>query len=416
MRIAYIVNQFPALSETFILDNITGLIDRGHEVDIYSNLVGNLSKIHPEVESYKLLERTFYPEMPKNYGARGTTALRFMLSDGFEDKRVWLRSLNVLQYGRKAASLRLLYTVSRFMDKQPYDIVHCQLGFLGLEGMLLRNLGAFQGKLVTTFRGSDFMIYLKMFGKHYFDELFQQCDLILTVCEHMKRQKVQLGCDENKIIVHRDGIDFERFVFKPRQIDEDKRVRLITIARLEENKGIEYSIRAVAKLVNVYPNIEYHIIGDGPLMGELQQAIEEVGAIDRIKLLGWKQRPEVIEELNESHILIAPSVLGKNGTQEGIPSVIKEAMAMGLPVVATRHSGIPELVEEGVSGFLVPERDVEALVEKLSFAIANSERWPDMGRAGRAFLEQHYDIHQLNDRLVEIYQELLASSRTPAKI
>lgn len=410
MRIAFLVDQFPALSETFILDDIVGLIDRGHEVDIYANKIGNTDKMHPEVESYRLLARTFYAQMPANRFVRVFKALGLIATKGWQAPGTFLKSLNLFKYGQKAKTLQLLYAVSRFVGQQPYDIIHCQLGYLGYDGILFREVASLKGKLITTFRGSDFMIYMKMFGQHYFDRLFNECDLIMTVCEKMKQQKIELGCDANKIVVYRDGIDLNRFVFKPRQLGTDKRVRLLTIARLEENKGIQYSIPAVAQLSNSHPNIEYRIIGDGSMMAELQQQIEELNASNTIKLLGWKKRTEVVEELDLSHILLAPSVLGKNGTQEGIPSVLKEAMAMGLPVISTHLSGIPELIQDGVSGFLVPQRDVDALVDRAGYLIEHPEVWPKMGHAGRAFVEENYDVHKLNDRLVEIYQELLCSS------
>ena len=409
MRIAFLVNQFPALSETFILDQIVGLIDRGHEVDIYSNLIGNTDKVHPEVESYQLLNRTFYAQMPTRRTEKVLKALGLIIGKGWQDPTVIVNSLNFLKYQKKATSLRLIYSASRFIGKEPYDIIHCQLGFLGYDGVLFREVANLKGKLMTTFRGSDFMIYMKMFGKNYFDRLFEECDLILTVCEKMREQKIELGCDPNKIIVHRDGIDLSRFELTPRHIGSDGEVRVLSIARLEENKGIQYGIQAVAKLVPTLPNIQYHIIGDGSIKQELQDLINELQVNDNVKLLGWKQRPEVIAEINAAHILIAPSVLGKNGTQEGIPSVLKEAMAMGLPVVSTYHSGIPELIEDGVSGFLVPEWDVDALVEKLGYLIRHPELWPNMGYAGRSFLEKHYDVKQLNDRLVEIYEKVLQS-------
>jgi colanic acid/amylovoran biosynthesis glycosyltransferase len=104
---------------------------------------------------------------------------------------------------------------------------------------------------------------------------------------------------------------------------------------------------------------------------------------------------------------MAPSVTAADGDQEGIPNVIKEAMAMGIPVLATRHSGIPELVEEGLSGFLVSERDTDALTDRLIHLIDHPEIWPEMGKAGRDYVKKHYDINKLNDRMVEIFQSLM---------
>ena len=138
--------------------------------------------------------------------------------------------------------------------------------------------------------------------------------------------------------------------------------------------------------------------------------IEERDLNEHVHLLGWKSHEEVIRLLQGAHILVAPSVTAKDGDQEGIPNAIKEAMALGLPVIGTQHSGIPEIVEDGVSGFLVPERDVDVLADRLSFLIDHSEKWAGMGRAGRARVERHYDVKILNDRLVELYKQVCAKT------
>jgi len=114
---------------------------------------------------------------------------------------------------------------------------------------------------------------------------------------------------------------------------------------------------------------------------------------------------------------VAPSVTAADGNQDAPVNVLKEAMAMGLPVVSTLHGGIPELVEDSVSGFLVPERDADALAEKLGLLIEHSDRWTAMGKAGRTFVEAHYNMNMLNDELVELYQRLLRTKpmqRQPA--
>jgi colanic acid/amylovoran biosynthesis glycosyltransferase len=87
-------------------------------------------------------------------------------------------------------------------------------------------------------------------------------------------------------------------------------------------------------------------------------------------------------------------------------NTLKEAMAMGLPVISTLHGGIPELVKDGISGFLVPERDVDAIAQRLIYLIEHPEIWPQMGKAGRAYVETHYNLNDLNDELVRIYQRV----------
>ncbi len=420
MKIAFIVNQFPSLSETFILNQITGLVDRGHEVDIYPIHPSETAKVHPDVTNYSLLDHTFYygSALPANRFVRLLKGLGLLFSNFYQAPETLLRSLNIFEHGKKAASLSLLYKTLPWLGK-PYNIIHCQFGTLGRIGMLLRHIVAPEAKLITSFRGYDISKHVQQAGDNVYAHLFDSGDLFLSNCEYFKRRLVELGCDPRKIVVHGSGINCSRFVFSPRRPNPDKVVRIVTTGRLVEKKGIEYSIRAIGKLAKdpTYTNhkqaqsrIEYNIIGDGDLREELQQLIQNLELSNSVKLLGWKQQPEIIEILNNSHIFTAPSVTAKDGNQDAPLNVLKEAMAMGLPVVSTRHGGIPELVQDGISGFLVPERDVDVLAEKLAYLVQHPEEWPRMGQAGRAYVEAHYDTNKLNDQLVKIYQSQTNSS------
>jgi colanic acid/amylovoran biosynthesis glycosyltransferase len=141
------------------------------------------------------------------------------------------------------------------------------------------------------------------------------------------------------------------------------------------------------------------------LREDLQQVIDGMGVAEQIKLLGWKTHEEVKMLMEESHVLVAPSVTSEDGDQEGIPNVIKEAMASGLPVISTFHSGIPELVIDRVSGFLVPERDAASIADSLVFLIRHPEMCNKMGQAGRRQVEEH-DTHRLNRKLEALYQRV----------
>ncbi|MCG8365967.1 MAG: glycosyltransferase [Pseudanabaenales cyanobacterium] len=410
MRIAFFVEKFPALSETFILNQITGLIDHGHTVDIYADIPVSESKSHLDIEKYDLLSHTYYsPQMPSHLFWRILKGFGLLLANFFKDPVLLLRSLNFFKYGVKAASLRILYATIPFLGRRPqYDIIQCHFGKNGLKGVFLRDVGALKGKVITTFHGLDLSGFIHDVGDRIYDPLFKKGDLFLSISHYWKHRLVQLGCNPAEIIVHRMGIDCRRFTFTPRRLNADGRIQLITIARLVEKKGVEYGIRAVAKLAKDHRNLEYMIVGDGYLREPLEQLIQELEVADIVKLVGWKQQAEIIQLLSHADILLAPSVTSrKNGDQEGIPVVLMEAMAMGLPVLSTQHSGIPELVEDGVSGFLVPEQDVTALAEKLALLIKYPERWPEMGKAGRLQVENHFEIHQLNDQLIQIYEQRL---------
>lgn len=410
MKIAFLVGEFPSLSETFILNQITGLIERGHEVDVYATVPRGQAKIHPDVEKYDLLRRTYYyPQIPRNYLLRLLKGFLLIFANFFNSPKVLLRSLNISKYGRKATSLRLLYDAIPFLRHRPqYDVIQCHFGNNGLKGMELRDIGAIQGKLCTTFHGLDISGHLQKFGNRLYDTLFEKGDFFLAISEYWRDRLIKLGCKEKKIAVHRMGIDCQKFSFRPRQAHNDSIVRLVTIARLVEKKGVEYGIQAVAKLREAFPNLEYNIVGDGELRNPLEQLIQELGIKDTVKLLGWKQEKEITKILNEADILLAPSVTSKTGDQEGIPVVLIEAMAIGLPVVSTQHSGIPELVENSISGYLVAERDVDALADKINYFIQHPQSWIEMGQQGRSKVESFYNINQLNDQLVTIYQKILS--------
>lgn len=140
---------------------------------------------------------------------------------------------------------------------------------------------------------------------------------------------------------------------------------------------------------------------------KLKSLVERLELKNKVEFLGYVADERLYELYSNSHIFLLPSVTSEKGDREGQGLVIQEAQASGLPVVSTLHNGIPEGVRKGESALLVPERDVDALAEKLEYLIENPERWIEMGRAGRRFVEKKYDIKKLNDKLEEIYQGLL---------
>jgi colanic acid/amylovoran biosynthesis glycosyltransferase len=408
MRVAFIVGRFPVLSQTFILNQITGLIDRGHEVDIYTEQWGDCTKVHPDVETYSLLERTYrLTSVPGNQFWRLIKGIGLFVRHFHRAPDLFLQSFNVKKYGLQAIGLWLMYSAISLIDKQPYDIVHCQFGTQGYQGLFFRHLLHPKPKLIVMFRGHDISRHPQEKGIHVYDELFKASDFFLANCEFFRKRVIQLGCDPNRIAVHRSGLDCDKFTFAPRSIPPDGRIRIVTTGRLVEKKGIEYAIRAVAQQARTYANLEYWIVGDGSLRDHFQTLIQQLQCDSVIKLVGGKTEQELIDILKQTHLFIAPSVTARDGDQDAPINVLKEAMAMGIPVISTLHGGIPELVQNGVSGFLVPERDAEALAEKLGYLIEHPERWTEMGQAGRAYVEQHYDIHRLNDKLVQLYQRLL---------
>ncbi len=403
MKIAFIVTTFPELSETFILNQIIGLIDLGYDIEIFAEFNPHRKKIHPDVEKYKLMSRTHFFNIPNNKILRILKALYLILINFHKDPIRILKVLNIFKYRKR--SLSLLYALIPFLSKK-FDIVHCHFGPNGIIGVLLKSVGI-SGKYITSFYGYDVSSYVRRYGKNSYKELFEKGDLFLPISEYMKNELIYLSCPEEKVIIQYMGIDISKFKFKSWHFVQGGKTNILTIARLVEKKGLIYSIKAVARVIQKYSNIEYKIVGDGPLKDELINLIKELKAEDKIKLLGSRNSSEIVLLLERSHIFLLSSVTAASGDMEGMPVSIMEAQAMGLPVISTYHSGIPELIQDGKSGFLVSEKDVDALAQKIEYLIEHPEIWPEMGKVGREFVEKKCDTRKLTQNLTRIYQGLI---------
>jgi colanic acid/amylovoran biosynthesis glycosyltransferase len=183
------------------------------------------------------------------------------------------------------------------------------------------------------------------------------------------------------------------------------------VARLVEIKGHEYVIRAVEKVRQRGHDIHYDIVGDGPLRRKLEALITELKLENVVKIHGSLNSDTIKPLMDQAHVFVLASV-SIDGDQEGQGLALQEAQAVGLPVIATNHGALPEGMLPGESGFLVPERDVDALAERLNFLVEHSELWPILGQKGRSFVETRYDIRHLSRQLVQIYERLIAQ-RSP---
>jgi colanic acid/amylovoran biosynthesis glycosyltransferase len=421
MRIAVVVTSFPSLSQTFVLGQITGLIDRGHEVDIYS--AASEPEVagaeHSVVSDYGLMQRTRY--QPAR--AVGASRLRRLAAAVYVLARYWWRdpasAWRVLkgppQRFGYSSRLALLSAGAPFVSQGRYDAVLCHFGPNGRRIARLRRAGLVHGKIATVFHGYDMSRYLITAGPAAYERLFDEGELFLPVSDFWRSRLIELGCAPEKITVHHMGIALSEFPM-PRRIrgrDGDG-VQLLSVARLVEKKGIEYGIRAVAALRHDTDRpIEYRILGDGPLREGLEALARELGVADCVKLVGEVDQGTVRAAMGRADIFVAPSVVAEDGDMEGVPVSIMEAMARGLPVVSTMHSGIPELVRDKVSGYLVPERDPFALSHALARLVHDPRLREKMGDAGRGIVERGYDLDELNDRLVDLLAGLSAAHGRP---
>jgi len=410
LRIAMFVDAFPVLSETFIINQIAGLIDSGHDVDIFSLEQRLLSTPHAILRDYRLMERvSYFAHKPKFV----LSALSECLLGVFGNPR-WFtpRGFKLLWriFDRKHGSWGRL-AAFRLADNDlragGYDVVHCQYGGLGERVLPLVLNGIIRGRLLTSIRGHD-VTQRDRYTPEYYKRLFKHGTCFMPVSDSLRLRLLELGCEDQKICVVRSGIDCSKFQFQPRKLVKGQPVRLISVGRMVEMKGFGYAIRAVHQLVRQGFDLRYEIIGDGPLRGKLESQIVDLEIGHNVTLCGPVSHEDLIQHLIQSHIFVMPSVTASNGETEGIPNALKEALAHGMPAIASLHSGIPELVDDDVSGFLVRERDVDAMAKKLAVLLLSPSRWPEMGAAGRQAVAARYDLHVVRESLLACYARALS--------
>lgn len=151
-------------------------------------------------------------------------------------------------------------------------------------------------------------------------------------------------------------------------------------------------------------DVALDIVGDGPLRASLESLIGELGMSNVVRIIGAKSREDVARVVGAAHLFVGPSVTARDGDMEGIPVALMEAMASGVPVVATRHSGIPELITDHASGLLVPERDSQALAEAIRWLVDHPEQWLPLALAAHDAVARSYNAKRLNDQLVDLLE------------
>lgn len=286
-------------------------------------------------------------------------------------------------------------------------IVHTHFGTAGPAGMTIaRSLGV---PHVITFHGKDATMPAEeaMRSRRGRDMLRKKPQLVehtgafIAVSDYVRKCLIEQGYPDEKIVVHRNGIDL-RFFAAP--LRESRQATVLFVGRFVEKKGVRYLIEAAAQMQREGVEFELVLIGDGPLQPQLESLARDAGV--RCRFPGFLPIEEVRQWLGRASVVAVPSVVASNGDSEGLPTILLEAQAMKSPLVATRHSGIPEGVKEGVTAELVDEKDVEGLAAALRSFIESAAKVESFGVAGREFVAENFDIRHQVEGLESIYSRL----------
>lgn len=393
MKIAFVLFEFPKLSETFILNQIEGLIDKGHEVRIIAANKPDNNEEHKIVKEYNLVGKTRYINPPTTYREAALDTPSSILKATKKTNSL----LDVLKLFKHFKLAPLKIKALSTYEMGDFDVIHYHFGTAAKRYIHLSEYS--DAKIVTSFYGYDASQAPKRKGFEGYEDVFQKSDTITALSQDMSSKLQNLGCLSEKIEKVPLCIDTSKF--EPKET-ENKIPKILTVARFTEKKGLKYAVKALSQIEH---DFEYHLVGDGELREDIENQIDEEGLEDQVIFHGWMTNEEVKEKMQESDIFLLPSATASNGDEEGTPTVLLEAQATGLPVVSTYHAGIPEIVEDRETGSLSEEKDVEDLKQNLKSLIDDSDKRKNMGVKGRKYIEQNHSIEKISQRLENIYEK-----------
>jgi len=289
----------------------------------------------------------------------------------------------------------------------PADLMHVYFGHTGVH--LLPFIRRWDRPTVVSFHGVD--VNPRSHDPRYFRrlrEMFEIVPLVLARSDSLGRNLVDLGCPAEKIRINRTGIPFDAFPASVRTPPPDGAWRIIQASRLIDKKGLDDSLRAFAEFRASFPRAHFTMAGDGPDLGSLQILAGELGLAGAVDFTGFQSQEDLARLYGRSHIFLHPSRMAAGNDQEGIPNSMLEAMASGLPVVATLHGGIPEAVENGVTGLLFPERDPAALAGGLLRLAGEPGLMERLSERAAAAVRMEFSPGQQAARLESAYDEAVA--------
>lgn len=405
MKIAYVMSRFPRLTETFVLGEVLAVEERGLEVELFPLLRERQDVVHPEAES--LTRRARY--QPFLSSAILRSQLHFLL----RSPGTYLRTLADLMRGTWGSrnyfvgGLAIFPKVAhaaRLMRAEGIEHVHCHFSnHPAAAGFVIHRLTG----LSYSFTAHGFDLHV---DRHMLCEKLAEAAFVVPISEYNRRLMLE-ECGEqaeDKAIVIHCGVDTD-FFCPSESAPSEPPFSVVCVGTLHEVKGQRFLLEACRLLREEGIELVCTLVGDGPDREALTKTIAEAGLEGKVQLHGRRTRAGIAELLRSAHAVAVPSVPTAEGKREGIPVALMEAMASGVPVVASELSGIPEIVDDGVTGLLVPPGDPRALAHALRRLHDNPGLRTRLARAGRVKVVQEFDVRANASKLIHQF-ELHASA------
>jgi len=410
-RLAYITTSFGSLTHTFIRREIVALRNLGLEISLFG--------IRPEIagellDEEKALARATVYLYPLKIAAVIYANFWFTVTRPFnyfktlfsavanEEKDIFLHLKLIYHFfvspyiALRIQQARVEHIHVHFLNV-PSSIAMYVSGITGISySVTIHSAGHASGKkhapdmigVKAKIKNAKFLCTISNYNIDYYDIIFPCRD---------------------KIFLTRSGIDIDIYKagFDHANLHEEGMVRLISVGRFEEKKGFIYLIEACRHLKAWGVEFRLLMLGEGSLLQYCKQKTQEYVLTDRITFKGGSSQSTIRDGFEKSDICVAPSIESKTGEKEGIPGVVYEALAMGIPVIATRHSGIPEIVKDGETGILVSERDHVAIAEAVKLFIRDKDLRKKCIINGRKIVYENFNLERNSKSLKDIFDKYL---------
>ena len=297
--------------------------------------------------------------------------------------------------------------LASLLARRGADLMHIYFGHTGVH--LLPFIKEWGKPCVVSFHGAD--VALKEDIANYpakLCQLFEAVPLVLARSQSLADRLIQMGCPPEKLRINRTGVPLDEFPFVDRQPPADGCWKVMQACRLIPKKGVATSLRAFAVFKKDHPRAKFFIAGKGPLQSELEMLAAGLGIFKDVHFIGFLSQRHLVELYASSHLFLHPSETPPDENQEGVPNSILEAMATGLPVAATQHGGIPEAVEDGRTGWIVPEEDHVALANAMQEITRSPGILREMGLRARQLVIDRFEQRAQIDRLESFYEEAIS--------
>lgn len=399
LRIAFFVTYFPKVSEIFLVHQALELERRGHRVTFVALASAEESLRQPAAASF-LSSGARVAGMPRRTLRRLAGLPHLLRQVGLAGT---VKGLDWRRYGEEATSLRALYRLGQVMSGPlDEDVIHAQFGNVARQCVLLRDQGLLPMPLVTSFRGNDLSGYLRGARRDVYASVFRTSVACLPVAERWRDTLEDLGCPAEKIQTMPSGIALDR-IPERRSVPTGDTLRLVSAARLEPHKGLHLGLDAFRRIRQAVPGATYDIVGDGPERTRLEARARALGVGDHVRWHGHAAHDDVLRLFGECHLHLFTTMTVRNRT-EGVPNVLKETQATGLPAVAFAHPGVEEVVVDGETGFIVPEGDVEAMADRAVRFGHTPQLVTEVGERASRRTRARFDIRGITDRLEAVYR------------